>query len=210
MRDPYSSMLYGLAALVLAAEAVVFLMAMAPAVDPQYRAYYIDRSTDCYPLPVSGGYQLGERVSFGAPGAAQRVQLARCGWRDPEQRGSWSDGDRSMLRFAVSSPSDLLLQLTMQPFVDALTPRQRVEVSANGTSLATLELTEAVPAKWEIAIPAAAIGSSGLLDITLAYPDARELPGSAGTGRYFYAVYLLDLSLSTQSSAAPTAAGPRS
>jgi hypothetical protein len=182
---------------------------MAPTVDPLYRAYFIDRSTDCFPIPVSGRYALGDRVSFGADGAAQRGPLARCGWRDPEAKGSWSDGNVSMLRFAVTSGSDLVLELNMQPYVDPDTMLQRVDVSVNGTGLGTLEFAGRTATRRAITIPAT-IGSSGLLDVTLTYPDANEVPGPAGTGSRVYAVYLYDLRLSQQSSAAPSAAGPRS
>lgn len=204
------TLLYGLAALLLAAEATILAVALKPSVDSLYRAYYIDKSTDCFPLPVTGTYTLGERVSFGADGAAPRASLARCGWRDPEQVGSWSDGDRSMLRFAVTTSSDLVLELNMQPYVDRDTTGQRVEVSVNGTSLGTLELAGRPAARKEIAIPAATVGTSGLLDVTFTYPDAKELAGPAGTGSRVYAVYLYDLRLSARTSAAPSAAGPRS
>lgn len=203
--------LYGLAGLVLAAEAAILAVALTPDVDPVYRAYYIDRTADCYPLPVTGDYSLGTRVSFGPDGKAERLQLARCGWRDPDVVGSWSDGDRSMLRFAVAPPpADLLLELVLQPYVDRETTKQRVEVSANGTSLGMIELAGRTSLRKEIAIPAATVGESGLLDITLQYPDAQEVPGPSGTGPRVYAVFLYNLRLTTQSSAAPSAAEPRS
>lgn len=203
--------LYGIAGLVLAAEAAILAMALTPDVDPVYRAYYIDRTADCYPLPVTGEYALGTRVSFGANGTAERLQLARCGWRDPDATGSWSDGDRSLLRFAVASPpADLLLELVLQPYVDRETTRQRVEVTANDTSLGVIELEGRTSLRKEIVVPAAAVGESGLLDITLQYPDARALSGPSGTAPRIYAVFLYSLRLSTQASAVPSAAEPRS
>lgn len=210
MRQRRDTILYSLAALLLAGEAAILAIAMSPTVDPLYRAYYIDKSSDCFPLPVRGTYALGERVSFGADGGAPRASLTRCGWRDPDTAGSWSDGDRSMLRFAVAAPSDLLLELNMRPYVDRDTTRQRVEVIVNGASLGTLEFAGRSATRREIAIPAAVIGSSSFVDITLIYPDAEKVSGPAGTGSRVYAVFLYDLRLSTRSSAAPSAAGPRS
>ena len=202
--------LYSLATLLLAAEVTILAVAMTPSVDPLYRAYYIDKSTDCFPLPVTGAYALGERISFGTDGAASRTALARCGWRDPEATGSWSDGDLSMLRFAVTTSSDLVLELKMQPYVDHDTPRQRIEVTANGTSLGIIEAADRGGTTSDIAIPAAVVGTSGLLDVTLGYPDAKRLSGPSGTGSRVYAIFLRDLRLAQQSSAAPSAAGPRS
>lgn len=187
--------MYGLAGLLVLVQVAILAAALAPSVAPDYRAFYIERSTDCYPLPVSGAYRLGERVSFGPASEGKRATLARCGWRDPEAQGSWSDGDRSMLRFAIPPhPTDLVLELNVRPYLDAQTPRQRIEVSANGTPLETLELVEKSPAIHRIAIPASLVGTSGLLDLTLRYPDARPLTG-AGSGTRLYALFVLDLAL---------------
>jgi len=187
--------MYGLAGLLVLIQAAIFAAALAPSVAPAYRAYYIDRSTDCYPLPVSGSYRLGDRVSFGAASEGRRANLARCGWRDPEAQGSWSDGDRSMLRFAVApKPTDLVLELNVQPYLDTETVRQRIEVSANGAPLQTLELVEKSPVIQRIAIPSDIVGTAGWLDITLSYPDARPLTG-ADSGTRFYALFVLDLAL---------------
>jgi len=176
-------------------EAAIFAVALVPSVDPDYRAYYLDRSTDCYPLPVSGAYRLGGRVSFGSASEGERANLARCGWRDPEAGGSWSDGSRSMLRFAIPpQPADLVLELNVRPYLDAETPRQRIEVTANGTPLDTLELVEKGVATHRIAISSAIVGTAGQLDITFNYPDARALTG-AGSGTRLYALFVLDLAL---------------
>jgi len=187
--------MYGLSGALLLIEAAIFAAALFPSVTPEYRAYYLDRSTDCYPLPVSGAYRLGDRVSFGAASEGKRVDLARCGWRDPEARGSWSDGNRSMLRFAIAPPpADLVLQLSVQPYLDAETPRQRIEVTANGTPLETFELVEKSPAIHRISVPSDIVGTTGWLDITLNYPDARPLT-AAGSGTRYYAVFVLDVGL---------------
>lgn len=187
--------MYGLAGLLVLIEAAIFAVALVPSVDPDYRAYYLDRSTDCYPLPVSGAYRLGERVSFGSASEGKRANLARCGWRDPEAQGSWSDGNRSMLRFAIApQPADLVLELDARPYLDAESPGQRIEITANGTPLETLELVEKGPAIHRIAISSAIVGTAGQLNITFNYPDARALTG-AGSGTRLYALFVLDLAL---------------
>lgn len=197
MANPRHRWMYGLAGLLLLSEAAIFAAALSPDVAPEYRAYYIDRSTDCYPLPVTGTYHLGERVAFGAAPGSTRANLARCGWRDPEAQGSWSDGDRSMLRFAVAPQrADLLLELDAQPYLDSETRRQRIEVSANGHPLETLELTEPGRTTRRIGIPAEIVGANGWLDITLTYPDRRPVAGAAGSGVRDYALFLQELTLS--------------
>lgn len=186
---------YGLAALLVLIQAAIFIAALYPAVTPDYRAYYIDRSTDCYPLPVAGTYRLGDRVSFGAAAEGKRASLTRCGWRDPEAQGSWSDGDRSMLRFAVEpQPTDLVLELNARPYLDPETPSQRIEVAANGCPLETLELTDKGPTTHRVVIPSDVVGTTGWLDLTFTYPDARPLT-AAGSGKRFYALFLYDLTL---------------
>lgn len=186
---------YGLAALLVLIQAAIFATTLYPAVTPEYRAYYIDRSTDCYPLPVAGTYRLGDRVSFGAAAEGKRASLARCGWRDPEAQGSWSDGDRSMLRFAVApQPAALVLELNARPYLDTETPRQRIEVVANGRPLEPLELTGNEPITHRVVIPAGIVGTAGWLDITFSYPDARPLT-APGSGRRLYALFLNDLTL---------------
>lgn len=187
--------MYGLAGLLVLIQAAIFIAALYPSVTPEYRAYYIDRSTDCYPLPVAGTYRLGDRVSFGAAAEGKRARLARCGWRDPEALGSWSDGDRSMLRFAVEpQPTDLVLELNARPYLDPETPSQRIEVAANGRPLETLELAGNEPTAHRIVIPSDLVGTAKWLDLTLTYPDARPLT-AAGSGRRFYAIFLYDLTL---------------
>lgn len=196
MPNLHNRWMYALAGLLLLLQAMIFVAALYPAVSPEYRAYYIDRTTDCYPLPVAGTYRLGDRVPFGAAAEGKRASLARCGWRDPEAAGSWSDGDRSMLRFAVApQPADLVLELNARPYLDPQTPRQRIEVSANGSPLETLELTEKGPTTRRLVIPAGVIGSTGWLDLTLTYPDARSLASAAGSGSRFYALFVYDLVL---------------
>jgi len=194
LRKPW---MYCAAGLLLFSEMAIFAAALYPDVSPDYRAYYIDRSTECYPLPVSGAYRLGERVQFGAVPGSKRANLARCGWRDAEALGSWSDGERSMLRFAVApQPADLTLELDARPYLDSSISRQRIEVSANGSPVETLELTEQEPTTHRIVIPSAIVGTTGWLDLTFAYPDRRPVAGTAGSGVRYYALFLHDLTLS--------------
>ncbi len=183
----------------IALEALVVAWAATPNVDPVYRAVYVDRTSDCYPLAVSGAYRLGERLSFATDGDAdKRLAVTRCGFREPDRVGSWSDGKESRLRFRLDrGAADLALELELAPFISDAVTVQRVLVDANDTRVADLVLTEprletiSVPISRDLLSPAEMV-----LDITLTYPDAiSPLELGLSKDRYAYAIHLVALRL---------------
>lgn len=193
-------LLYGLAAAILAAEATVFGLALFPNVDPAYRAFYIDRTTDCYPLPVTGDYQLGSTLDFSDPARALRARVARCGWRDPAQHGSWTDGQLSMLRFRLDPAlvSDLVLTLDLHPYLHGPLQTQLVELTANGIALAPLTLRERKRSTVQLLVPAAAVAAGqGILDLELRFPNARSPYdlGLSPSDKRIYALFVYSLRL---------------
>ncbi len=192
-------LLYGLAAILFAAEMTIFGISLFPNVDSAYRAFYISRSTDCYPLPVTGTYEPGRRVSFGMDDQARRLALARCGWREPAADGSWTDGQLSMLRFRIGDiATDMVLELDLRPYIDGAQIDQRVEITANGMPLVPLHLDSPQRVQREVLIPAAALASgAGLLDLEFHMIGARspyELDLSP-TDKRIYGLYVYSLRL---------------
>lgn len=190
---------YALAGAIVAMEAAIGLFAITPDVDAVYASVFIARETACYPLDVSGNYQLGEELSFGGDQATLRRDIVRCGVRDALTEGAWSDGERTLFRFGVDDlPGNLMLDVLMSPFITDGLPQQRVLVSANDTPVTTLVLDEPVQQLHRIPIPrTVARSGDGVLEIAFDYPDARS-PYDLGVNndRYAYAVFLRALRLS--------------
>ena len=149
-----------------------------PNVDPVYRAYFIDKTSDCWPHLTDGDYALGESIGFLSDRreAADRIKI--CGWFYPDGTGTWTYGAFSRLRTRFP-PADtpLVLTITAGAMVSATHPEQRVTVSVNGSTLGTLRFTSGDPAAQSIDIPRAIAGGSATgLDWQLDFPDAR--PGT--------------------------------
>lgn len=161
-------------ALVGLAELAVASLVLHPNVDPVYRAYFIDRSSDCWPHQTPASYVPGTTLSFvygrGTPFDANKI----CGWFYPNAHGAWSYGRFSLLRFNFA-PVDRPLRLTLAAgaMVSAAHPGQRVAISINGTRLGTLlfDTPEAVVKTLDIP---AGLAASGRLDLRFDYPDARS------------------------------------
>ena len=191
---------YGPVAALAAVELAIFAMALQPRVDAVYRARYIDGTSECWPLPVSGAYSLGEVLNAveGAvsPGLGN---ILVCGWLDPAQEGIWSLGRESQLRFhLVEPPASLVLHLDVQPYVPDGSPPQTIVISANGVALATLKLDATAATAQSIPIPASLpLSPAGTLDITFIYPAARapESLGVSSDGRLL-AIHLRSIQLS--------------
>ena len=197
------AILYGAAAALLLAEAAVFGLSLVPNVDPAYRAFYIDRTTDCYPLPVSGQYALGTWLGFDDASRPLRDSVTRCGWRDPAREGSWTDGQLTMLRFRIGDlASDLVLEIEARPYIDGQQKRQLVELSANGVALAPLRFNKPNTTTMQLAIPSAAVAAgNGLLDLELRFPNARSPYdlGLSPTDKRIYGLFVYKLRLSAAS-----------
>lgn len=164
---------YPAAALLAAAELLILWLALNPDVHPDYREFYIDRTTTCLNRPLAGTYELGETVSFRPDGAKKSQELKVCGWTDPAGDGSHSLGEMSRLRIAVDRaefPGDLLLSLELAPVLRPDAPRQDVLVSVNGTTLHRAVLTSPEPRMVSVRIPRHVIGTAGPLEIRLDYP----------------------------------------
>jgi hypothetical protein len=149
-------------------------LVLRPSVDATYRAYFIDKTSDCWPHVTPASYELGKDLSFteGAPNLF--FPNKGCGWFYPNAKGTWSYGPFSTMLFRFPG-EDLPLTLTINAgaMVDAAHPNQRVEVSANGTKLGTLSFGSMEPEVRTVSIPAE-LGKTGSLDLRFDFPDARS------------------------------------
>lgn len=160
-----------MAGVVAVGEVAVLALALTPQVSADYRAYYLDRSTTCWPRAVTGGYVLGAQLSF-------RSELTKpnrvCGWLEPFDAGTYSTGDRARLRFAFDVPeSGLMVGLVARGYVGPARPQQRVAVSANGQPLGEVAFDSPDAAYHVIDVPAeiAALDGDGLT-LQFDFPDA--------------------------------------
>ena len=167
--------LWPLVVLVAGLEIYAASLVLRPNVDPDYRAYFIDRSSDCWPHITPADYTLGETLSFvdGAP--HQFFPNKICGWFYPDAQGTWSYGPYSLLRFRFEpTGTPLQLTLTAAAMVTPEFPVQRVEISAGDTVLTTLSFDSTGPQTRTVDVPTdlAASGADGLT-LRFDYPDAR-------------------------------------
>lgn len=148
-----------------------------PNVDPVYRAYYIDKNSDCWPHRTDAAYVLGTPLSFAyPPKGADFTPNKICGWFYPDGQGDWSYGRYSLLRFnftPVAGP--LTLTVKAGAMVDSAHPAQQVRVSANGASLGSWSFDSLAPKTRSLTIPAG-IAGTGHIELRFDYPDAR--PGN--------------------------------
>ncbi len=188
---------YTLAALLAFLELAVLWQALHPSVPDIYRAYYIDRTTTCLPQPVSGEYQLGTEIDFRSGGPDTR-ELRPCGWDGPAGDGMHAIGESSRLRFAAGAPQPLELMLELTGVTLPGPPMQRVVVSVNDQVLGEAEVRPGETDRFTFAVPAEAIGDSGLADVLLEYPNAIS-PRQGMSNTHWRSVKLTSGSLAPQS-----------
>lgn len=170
------ALLWTFAALVAGVELYAASLFLQPNVEPAYRAYYIDHSTDCWPHVTDGAYVLGTPVGFVKGPANTYARNKICGWFYTDDSGTWSYGRYSLLRFAFTpSPGTLTLSVTAGAMVNPAHPAQELAVSANGTALGTMRFTSLTPSAATLAIPAA-LAATGRIELRFDYPNAR--PGT--------------------------------
>ena len=170
------ALLWTSVALVAAIELYAASLMLRPNVDPTYRAYYIDHSSDCWPHVTDGAYVLGTTVGFVKGPTNTYARNKICGWFYTDDSGTWSYGHYSLLRFVFApSPGALTLSITAGAMVNPAHPVQEVAVSANGTALGTMRFTSLAPTTANLAIPAD-LAATGKLELRFDYPNAR--PGT--------------------------------
>jgi hypothetical protein len=174
---------YVLAALLAGAEIVVLGLALNPRVHPDYRAFYIDRTTTCLNRDRVGSFRLGETISFRYLGQQlERMKRAEdmkvCGWTGAAGDGTHSLGKTSRLRVKIPGVrGGLVATLEMAPVLRPPQTAQRVIISANGVRVHEATLTGDSPQEFSFAIPQAVLADAELLDIAFDYPDSvRQTP----------------------------------
>jgi len=165
---------YLLVGLLALFELVVLWLMLHPNVTPDYRAYYIDKTTTCLNQPVSGTYALGTVIPFTPEGRDAAKLIRVCGWERPTGDGTHTVGTSARLRFAYAEPATALtLKLSMVPVQkDGQLTTQRVEIVANGTLVDTVTLDAPTPQDVSLPIPAPA---DGKLELELRFPDAVQM-----------------------------------
>jgi hypothetical protein len=177
---------YGVVALAIAFELIVVWWMLHPQVPPDYRAYYIDKSTTCLNQPVSGDYVPGSTVSFLSAGNEQAKPLRVCGWTGPAGDGTHAVGQTSRLRFALAPDTSgpLTLALDLVAVEREGYPSQRVAISVNGTALQTVTAMAGVPLAVELVIPGDVVAAHpDSLELVLDYPDAIAMSPSDSNTR---------------------------
>ncbi len=157
------------------AEAAILWLALHPEVHPDYRAFYIDRTTTCLNRPTAGTYVMGETVSFRSGDAERSQALKVCGWTDPAGDGAHSLGEMSRLRVDLANArifGDSLLSLELSPVLKPDTPVQDVLISVNGVRLHRARLTRPEPTMVNFEIPQSVVGLYDSLEIQLDYPNS--------------------------------------
>ena len=142
-------------ALIAIFDAVVLYMVLFPRVEPDYRAYYIDRTSSCFPRVISGYYPLGEPISF-VPGRSgySRDTVRWCGFMPPSNTGIRSFGDYGIIRMNVPLPDDdLLLTFSSWANTDSKKPERDVDVVVNGENVDTLVFKSQYRVNGRIVIP---------------------------------------------------------
>ncbi|MGV3490824.1 MAG: hypothetical protein ACO1OG_05810 [Devosia sp.] len=166
--------LYVLAAAVALFELVVFWLMLHPEVPPEYRAYYIDKTTTCLNHPVTGEYTLGTMIDFTGPVGASTRQNRVCGWEGPVGDGLHAVGTSSRLRFVFTEPAEALtLDLSLVALDREEQPTQRVVVLVNGTEIDTVTVSPGTPQAFSFVLPADLVAAAnGRIDLELGLPDA--------------------------------------
>lgn len=165
---------YILVGLVALFELGVFWLMLHPNVPPDYRAYYLDKTTTCLNQPVSGAYTLGTVIPFTPEGREAAKLIRVCGWERPTGDGTHVVGTSARLRFAYAEPATALtLQLSMVAIQKGgnVMP-QHVEIVANGALLDTVTLDQPTPQEFSLPLPAPA---DGRLELELRFPDAVQM-----------------------------------
>ncbi|MEO6013331.1 MAG: hypothetical protein ABIQ30_07080 [Devosia sp.] len=153
--------------------AIVLWMMLNPRVTDDYRSYYIDRTSSCFPRLISFYYPLGAPVSFvkGRNGY-DRDTIRWCGFMPVKNDGIKSFGDYGVLKLKFPLPDDDLL-LTFSSWANTGTdkPARDVGIVVNGERVGKVTFTNAKRVNGRFVIPrsVAKLGD-GALEIRFEVP----------------------------------------
>lgn len=173
----------------------VLVMIATPRVSDDYRAFFLDRTTQCWPRNASGSIELGHEVSFRRDDEdAGARNVLECGWNSPIDNGTWSKGPEARLKFKVPAEG-ARLEMTLRPFVTEQHPQQRFQIWAGKWQLARIVLMDDSLRQQSVNIPDLAV-ENGEVVLSLRFEDSTS-PREQGLGndRRDYAVQLEALTL---------------
>lgn len=187
---------YALALALAGAEISILALAVHPKVGPDYRAYYIDRTTTCLNRDAVGSYTIGETISFKREGHKQANNIKVCGWSGPAGDGTHSLGETSRLRVNVTRPSLGGLKATLEMSAVLRPPQteQRVVVLVNGILAHKMVLSGKEPQQVSFVIPQAALAGAKTLEIAFDYLDGIP-PTRSASNIYKRAIKLISFRL---------------
>ena len=189
---------YGAVGLIVLLGAAVLWMAANPHVGADYRAYFIDKTTDCWALPTTGAVPLNQTISFvGEEATAATRALRACGWLDAQETGTWSLGPESRLHLAPRGLiGDALIDFEIVPFIAKQQPKQTAIISADGTELARWTMTVGATQHATVRVPHAIAARDGGFVLSLRFPLAispAELKINADRRRLSIRLYALTI-----------------
>ncbi|MER8447305.1 hypothetical protein NKH52_29415 [Mesorhizobium sp. M1066] len=186
---------YALAAALAVSEILILALALHPNVHPDYRAYYIDRTTTCLNRDTVGSYSLGQTVSFRSDGAKQAASMKFCGWSGPAADGTHSLGETSRLRLQIPPLRDgLKATLQMTAVIRPPQMTQRVIISVHGAFVHKVTLSGKQPTTVSFFIPRAAFSNASTFEMTFDYLDGI-LPSKAASNIYERSIKLVSFRL---------------
>lgn len=142
--------------------AVVVYMVLNPRVADDYRAYYIDRTSSCFPRIISGYYKLGEPASFVAGRNGMTLDSIRwCGFQPVKNDGIKSFGDYGILKLKFPVPDeDLLLTFSSWANTGSDKPARDVNIVVNGETLGKITIKTSKRVNGSFVIPQAVAKAS--------------------------------------------------
>jgi hypothetical protein len=183
---PTGLLFYAAAAALALFELAALTMALRPQVSEAYRAYFITRTTNCWPNPKSPyRYELGSRLFLTVDAkVGDSLPMLGCGWGSPEAWGTWTLGPRADMHLSIQPPSsDVTLRAVVQPFVGQR-KEQEVKVSADGIPVAVWTIPAGEPRELTARIPQP-VTSDGDVRVTfdIVYPSSPRDSGLSTDAR---------------------------
>lgn len=142
-------------------------LAAHPNVSDEYRAYFIDRSTDCWANNVVGSLPLSGRIWFVTADNAGAKAVLECGWIAPEATGTWSSGREAKLAVRPQGAGPWDVELDLLPF----SPPQRVTIVAKGETLLETVLVQGGTIQHRLRLLPTHLDADGRAVLSVALPD---------------------------------------